>query len=103
MNSPTSHLKKDLGLFHVFCIASGAMISSGIFVLPGLAFQQAGPSVILAYLLAGLLALIGILSVIELTTAMPKASGDYYYVTRSLGPRDAKGLCSRFRDLMSHA
>lgn len=79
-------LRKELGLIHVFCIACGAMISSGIFVLPGLAFRQAGPSVILSYLLAGLLALVGILSVIELTTAMPKAGGDYYYVTRSLGP-----------------
>ena len=79
-------LKKELKLFDVFCIASGAMISSGIFVLPGLAFRQAGPSVIVSYFLAGLLALVGVLSVIELTTAMPKAGGDYYYVTRSLGP-----------------
>ena len=79
-------LKKELNLFDVFCIASGAMISSGIFVLPGVAFRQAGPSVIVSYFLAGLLALVGILSVIELTTAMPKAGGDYYYVTRSLGP-----------------
>lgn len=79
-------LKRELGFLAVFCIASGAMISSGIFVLPGLAFSQAGPSVIVSYFLAGLLALVGILSVIELVTAMPKAGGDYYYVTRSLGP-----------------
>ena len=31
-------LKKSLGGFDVFSIASGAMISSGIFVLPGVAF-----------------------------------------------------------------
>jgi APA family basic amino acid/polyamine antiporter len=80
------NLKKELNAFHVFCIASGAMISSGIFILPGLAFSLAGPSVIVSYLLAGVLALVGILSVIELTTAMPKAGGDYYYVTRTLGP-----------------
>ena len=79
-------LKKELNVMHVFCIASGAMISSGIFILPGLAFQRAGPSVIASYFLAGLLALIGVLSVVELTTAMPKAGGDYYYVARSLGP-----------------
>jgi len=79
-------LSRELGVLDVFCIASGAMISSGIFVLPGLAFRQAGPSVIVSYFLAGVLALIGILSVIELVTAMPKAGGDYYYVTRSLGP-----------------
>jgi len=79
-------MKKSLGFLDVFCIASGAMISSGIFILPGLAFAQAGPAVVLAYFLAGVLALIGVLSVVELATAMPKAGGDYYFVTRSLGP-----------------
>jgi len=79
-------MKKPLGLLDVFCIAAGAMISSGIFILPGLAFAQAGPAVIVAYFLAGVLALIGVLSVVELATAMPKAGGDYYFVTRSLGP-----------------
>ena len=86
--STQSHpqLKKGLGFIDVFCLAAGAMISSGIFILPGLAFSRAGPSVILSYVLAGGLALIGILSVAELATAMPKAGGDYYYITRSLGP-----------------
>ncbi|MHC5135838.1 MAG: amino acid permease [Planctomycetota bacterium] len=79
-------LKKQLNLLDVFCIASGAMISSGIFILPGLAFSYAGPAVFISYLLAGVLALIGVLSVIELSTAMPKAGGDYYFVTRSMGP-----------------
>ena len=79
-------MKKGLGFIDVFCIASGAMISSGIFVLPGLAFAQIGPAMIISYFIAGLLALIGVFSVIELATAMPKAGGDYYFLTRSLGP-----------------
>ncbi|MFC1510186.1 amino acid permease [Candidatus Omnitrophota bacterium] len=79
-------LKKELTFVDVFCISSGAMISSGIFILPGLAFARTGPAVIISYLLAGLLALIGIFSVIELSTAMPKAGGDYYFINRSLGP-----------------
>jgi basic amino acid/polyamine antiporter, APA family len=79
-------LKKELSFFDVFSLASGAMISSGIFILPGLAFSQAGPAVFVAYFLAGLLALAGVLSVAELATAMPKAGGDYYFITRSLGP-----------------
>ena len=33
-------LKRRLGFWGVFCIASGAMISSGLFVLPGLAFAR---------------------------------------------------------------
>jgi len=91
-------LKRGLGFLDVFCIAAGAMISSGIFILPGLAFSRAGPSVVLSYALAGGLALIGIMSVAELATAMPKAGGDYYYITRSLGPMigTVSGLLSWF-------
>jgi len=79
-------LKKGLNFFDVFSIATGAMISSGIFILPGLAFARTGPAVFISYFLAGILALIGIFSIIELTTAMPKAGGDYYYINRSFGP-----------------
>ena len=81
-----SNLKKELGLYEVFAIASGAMISSGIFVLPGIAYSQAGPSIIVSYFLAGLIALTGALSQSELVSAMPKAGGTYFYVVRSLGP-----------------
>lgn len=79
-------LKKELGFIELFSIASGALISSGIFILPGLAFSQTGPSVFLSYFFAGILAAIGALSVIELATAMPKAGGEYYFATRILGP-----------------
>jgi basic amino acid/polyamine antiporter, APA family len=65
-------LDKKLGIIHIFAIASGAMISSGLFVLPGLAHAQAGPGVVLSYLIAGILAAAGTLSIAELTTAMPK-------------------------------
>jgi len=79
-------LKKELNLLDVFCITSGAMISSGLFILPGLAHARAGPAVVVSYLLAGLLAMTGVLSIAELATAMPKAGGDYFFITRSMGP-----------------
>ncbi len=79
-------LHRNLGLIHVFCIASGAMISSGIFVLPGMAFAQAGPAVIMSYALAAMLASTGLLSTAELSTAMPRAGSDYFFITRSVGP-----------------
>jgi len=81
-----SHLTKTLGLADVFSISAGAMISSGIFILPGLAFAQIGPAVFLAYGLAGLCALVGSLATIELATAMPLAGGIYFYTGRSMGP-----------------
>ena len=78
-------LKKELKLPEIFSIATGAMISSGIFILPSLAFAMTGPSVFISYFIAGLLAFCGVLSVSELATAMPKAGGDYFFINRSLG------------------
>jgi amino acid transporter/mannitol/fructose-specific phosphotransferase system IIA component (Ntr-type) len=80
-----ANLKRELRLFDVFSIAAGAMISSGLFVLPGLAYFKSGPSVVVAYLLAGLLVIPSMLSQSELSTAMPKAGGTYFFIYRSMG------------------
>jgi len=79
-------LRKELGLFDVYAISTGAMFSSGFFLLPGLAAAQTGPSVPLAYLVAGILIIPAMLAVAELATAMPRAGGAYYFLDRALGP-----------------
>ena len=79
-------LKKELGLFDVFAISMGAMFSSGFFLLPGIASQYTGPSVIFAYLLAGILIMPTMFSIAEIATALPRAGGTYYFLDRSLGP-----------------
>lgn len=86
MKSRHNELKKSLGVVDVFCLASGAMISSGIFILPGLAFNMTGPSVIVSYFVGSLLAMTGMFSIIELSTAMPRSGGDYFFISRSMGP-----------------
>ena len=83
IHSPT---KKHLGLFGVFALATGATLSSGFFLLPSFATEIAGPAVVLAYLIAGLLLIPPMLSKIELATAMPRSGGAYYFLDRSLGP-----------------
>jgi len=82
----SKRLKKELKLFDVYAISTGAMFSSGFFLLPGLAAAQTGPSVVLAYFVAGILILPAMFSVAELSTAMPRAGGAYYFIDRSLGP-----------------
>jgi len=85
--SPRSDaLERSLGLYAVLTIAIGAMIGSGLFVLPGLAFKIAGPSVILAFFLAGVVVLPAALSQSEMATAMPMAGGTYLYIDRAMGP-----------------
>jgi len=78
-------LKKELNLLEVFSLAAGAMISSGLFILPGLVYFKSGPAVILAYLLAGILVLPSMFSKSELATAMPKSGGTYFFINRSMG------------------
>jgi len=80
-----AQLKKELGLPDVFAVAAGAMISSGLFVLPSIAYSKTGPAVVLSYFIASLLIVPSLLSQIELATAMPRAGGTYFYVERSLG------------------
>jgi len=85
MPAPTNgHLKKDISLFGAFAI--GTAISSGFFLLPGMAYNIAGPAVIIAYLIAGLVIIPPLLCKSELATAMPRAGGVYFYLDRSLGP-----------------
>lgn len=79
-------LERDLGLPSVLAISIGAMIGSGIFILPALALKIAGPAVILAYLIAGLLVIPAALSKSEMATAMPEAGGTYIYIERGMGP-----------------
>lgn len=103
--SEAKKLKQELGFWDVFCLATGAMISSGLFVLPGIAHVKVGPALFIAYSLAGLLALTGVFSQAELVSAMPKSGGAYFFVTRSLGPAvgTMQGLLTWFSLLLKAA
>jgi APA family basic amino acid/polyamine antiporter len=91
-------LKRRLGFWSVFCMASGAMISSGLFILPGQAFKISGPAAILAYALAAIMVIPALLSKAELATAMPKSGGSYFFIERSMGalPGTLAGLAAWF-------
>ena len=78
-------LERRIGFWGVFCIAAGAMISSGLFVLPAIAVKNAGPAAVLAYALAGILVIPAMMSKAELATAMPKSGGSYFFIERSMG------------------
>lgn len=79
-------LEGQLELGAVVAISISSMVGSGIFVLPGLAAGHAGPSVWLAYLVAGLCVLPAALSKAELAAAMPSSGGTYVYLNRTFGP-----------------
>lgn len=79
-------MERSLGVVAVVAISLSAMLGNGIFVLPGLAAELTGPSVWLAYVFAGLLAIPAAASKSELATAMPTSGGEFIYMDRGFGP-----------------
>jgi APA family basic amino acid/polyamine antiporter len=79
-------LERSLGPVAVIAISMSSMLGSGIFVLPGLAAAKTGPSVWLAYVLAGLCVFPAAACKAELATAMPQSGGTYVYIDRIFGP-----------------
>ena len=78
--------EKELRLIDVYAIATGTTLGAGLFLLPGLAAKIAGPALIIAYLIAAIPLIPALFSMIELSTAMPRAGGIYYFLDRTLGP-----------------
>ncbi|MBD3177073.1 MAG: amino acid permease, partial [Armatimonadia bacterium] len=78
-------LTRDMTLFQILMIGVGAMIGAGIFVLTGTASGEAGPAVLVAFLLNGLIAFMTGSIYAELGAMMPAAGGGYVWIHRSVG------------------
>ena len=79
-------IEGSLTLLPVISISISAMLGSGLFVLPGIAYLKTGGTVWLAYLLASVAVLPAALSKSELASAMPTSGGTYVYLERTFGP-----------------
>ena len=66
-------------------LGGGTMIGAGIFILPAIAAEGAGPASSISFGIAGFVALLAALSLAELATGMPISGGSYHYVNRGLG------------------
>ncbi len=76
-----------MGLPAVVALGVGAMVGAGVFVLTGLAAGEAGPALLLAFLLNGVIALIIGGCYAELSTMMPQTGGAYVWARPALGNR----------------
>ena len=65
----------------------GVVVGAGIFKTPALVATHAGGAelFLLAWLVGGVISLIGALCYAELATAYPNAGGDYHYLRRAFG------------------
>ncbi|OEU96645.1 amino acid permease [Streptomyces oceani] len=78
-------LRRSLGLWQLTMISVGATLGTGIFVVLGEAVPDAGPAVILSFVIAGLTALFSALSYAELAGTIPVAGSSYSYTYATLG------------------
>jgi amino acid transporter/nucleotide-binding universal stress UspA family protein len=85
MSAEGGELERTLGFVEAMTLGGGTMIGAGIFILPGIAAESAGPASAISYAIAGFVALLAALSLSELATGMPIAGGSYHYVNRALG------------------
>jgi basic amino acid/polyamine antiporter, APA family len=81
-------LAAKLGLFDATMIVMGGVIGSGIFVNPSVVARHVHtPALVLgAWLLGGVLALMGALIYAELGAILPKVGGEYAYLREGLHP-----------------
>ena len=77
-------LRRVLGFWDAVALGIAAMIGAGIFVVSGIGTRVAGSAVILAFLIAGVVALFNALSSAELAAAIPREGGTYEYARRLL-------------------
>ena len=80
-------LVKGLSVYAATSVVAGTMIGGGIFVVPSIMLRQLGAPllVIVVWVLAGLLSLLGALGYAELGAALPEAGGEYVYMHRAYG------------------
>ncbi|AXK33343.1 amino acid permease [Streptomyces armeniacus] len=78
-------LRRTLGLWQLTMISIGATLGTGIFVVLGEAVPEAGPAVVVSFVIAGLTALFSALSYAELAGTIPVAGSSYSYAYATLG------------------
>jgi amino acid transporter/nucleotide-binding universal stress UspA family protein len=81
------HLARDLSFLSATMMGIGATAGAGIFVLLGFAAGEAGPALLLAIILNGLVAGLTAVTYADLGTTFPEAGGGYLWVREALpGP-----------------
>ncbi len=84
-NAGLGTLKRSLGVTQLVMISVGATLGTGILVILGSAVPVAGPAIWIAFVLAGITALLSAVSYAEMAGMVPVSGSSYSYSYATLG------------------
>ncbi|MGI9124996.1 MAG: amino acid permease [Mycobacterium sp.] len=98
IGAPVAHgagnLKRSIGVFQLTMFGVGATVGTGIFFVLSQAVPEAGPGVMVSFLIAGLAAGLAAMCYAELDSAVPVAGSTYSYAYTTLGEAVAMGVAA---------
>jgi APA family basic amino acid/polyamine antiporter len=80
-----TELRRAVGALDLTALGLGAIIGTGIFVIIGEAITTSGPSIVIAFLLAGVTCAFSALAFAELASSIPVSGSAYTYSYATLG------------------
>ncbi|MGO9386694.1 MAG: amino acid permease [Methanobacterium sp.] len=78
-------LKSGLGLFDVMNLVIGAIVGADIYIAAAFGAGYLGPASLIAWIIAGIMAIIIALSFAECSSILPRVGGPYAYVKEAFG------------------
>ncbi|MBU6534605.1 amino acid permease [Streptomyces sp. NPDC057245] len=82
-------LKRTMGLFQLVCFGVGAIVGTGIFVGLSDSVAEAGPAVVVSFVLAAITCVFTAFAFAELGGAIPVSGSSYSFAYAALGERTA--------------
>src|SRR5215218_7206614 len=87
-------LSRSIGLFQLTMFGVGATIGTGIFIILTEAVPEAGPGVIVSFVLAGITAALTAMCYAELASTIPVSGSSYSYTYATMGEIVAFGVAA---------
>jgi basic amino acid/polyamine antiporter, APA family len=88
------HLKRSIGTFQLMMFGVGATVGTGIFFVLADAVPEAGPAVLISFLIAGLAAGLSAICYAELASSVPVSGSTYSYAYTTMGEFVAMGVAA---------
>jgi basic amino acid/polyamine antiporter, APA family len=90
----SDHLKRSIGTFQLTLFGVGATVGTGIFFVLSEAVPEAGPAVIVSFILAGIAAGLAAICYAEMASSVPVSGSTYSYAYTTLGEFVAMGVAA---------